>query len=62
MMTGIRAATTEIVCSIDSDCTYDPRQLDAMVRLLTKSVQVVTASPYHPDGHALNLPGTPPQK
>src|SRR3712207_7966848 len=27
IMTGLRAAETEIVCSIDADCTYDPHEL-----------------------------------
>ena len=27
MMTGMRAAGTEIVCSMDCDCTYDPHEL-----------------------------------
>lgn len=27
IMTGIRAAKTELVCSIDCDCTFDPHKL-----------------------------------
>ena len=27
ILTGLRAAGTEIVCSIDCDCTYDPHGL-----------------------------------
>jgi polysaccharide deacetylase family protein (PEP-CTERM system associated) len=56
VMTGIRAATTEIVCSIDCDCTYDPLELANMVPLLAPGIDLVTASPYHPDGHVLNVP------
>ena len=29
ILTGIRAADTDIVCSIDCDCTYDPLQLES---------------------------------
>jgi hypothetical protein len=45
IMTGIRSATTEIVCSIDCDCTYDPLQLGDMIPLLQDGVDMVTASP-----------------
>lgn len=56
IMTGIRSAETEIVCSMDCDCTYDPRELGPMVTLLTPNVDLVTASPYHPKGKVLNVP------
>ena len=56
IMTGIRKATTEIVCSMDCDCTYDPHELARMIPLLTEDVDVVTASPYHPKGAVLNVP------
>jgi len=56
MLTGIRAAPTEIVCTIDCDCSYDPHDLEAMIPLLDNA-DMVTASPYHPDGHVLNVPG-----
>lgn len=56
IMTGARAATTEIVCSIDCDCTYDPHELRNMIPLLTEGVDMVTASPYHPQGAVLNVP------
>ena len=56
IMTGIRVSDTEIVCSMDCDCTYDPHELGAMVALLTPDVDMVTASPYHPKGKVLNVP------
>lgn len=56
ILTGIAHAKTEIVCSIDCDCTYDPRQLSAMIPLLTDGVDMVTGSPYHPEGEVLNVP------
>jgi polysaccharide deacetylase family protein (PEP-CTERM system associated) len=56
IMTGIRAARTEIVCSIDCDCSYDPRQLKDMLPLLGDEVSLVTASPYHPLGVVHNVP------
>lgn len=56
IMTGIRAAKTEIVCSMDCDCTYDPHQLVEMVPLLTDDVDMVTASQYHRKGEVRNVP------
>jgi polysaccharide deacetylase family protein (PEP-CTERM system associated) len=56
IQTGIQAATTEIVCSMDCDCTYDPHDFSRMIPLLTEGVDVVTASPYHPSGHVKNVP------
>lgn len=56
ILTGIRAAQTEIVCSMDADCTYDPKQLDKMIPMLDDDVVMVTASPYHPDGEVVGVP------
>jgi glycosyltransferase involved in cell wall biosynthesis len=56
ILTGIRTAKTEIVCSIDCDCTYDPSELDRLVPMLTSGVDLVTGSPYHPLGRVLNVP------
>ena len=57
IMTGIRAADTEIVCSMDCDCTYDPHELVNMLPLMQENVDLVTASPYHKDGGVRNVPG-----
>jgi polysaccharide deacetylase family protein (PEP-CTERM system associated) len=57
ILAGIRAADTEAVCSIDCDCTYDPHQLQSMIPLFTDGVDLVTASPYHPQGTVMNVPG-----
>jgi polysaccharide deacetylase family protein (PEP-CTERM system associated) len=57
IMTGLRAADTEIVCSIDCDCTFDPHELVKMIPLLKDGVDMVTASPYHKDGGVQNVPG-----
>jgi glycosyltransferase involved in cell wall biosynthesis len=56
ILTGIRSARTDIVCSIDCDCTYDPHELWEMVPKLTAGVDLVTASPYHPLGQVRNVP------
>ncbi|HVF49572.1 MAG TPA: XrtA system polysaccharide deacetylase [Pyrinomonadaceae bacterium] len=56
LLNGIRHAETEIVCSIDCDCTYDPHELQNMIPLLADDVDMVTASPYHADGAVRNVP------
>jgi peptidoglycan/xylan/chitin deacetylase (PgdA/CDA1 family) len=57
ILTGIRHANTEVVCSIDCDCTYDPHEIAEMVPLLTADIDLVTASPYHPQGTVRNVQG-----
>ena len=57
ILTGIRSAKTEIVCSMDCDCTYDPHELLRMLPLLGEDADLVTASPYHKDGGVRNVPG-----
>jgi len=54
--TGLKAATTDIICSIDADCSYDPLELLKMIPLLDDSTDMVTASPYHYDGHVSYVP------
>jgi len=55
ILSGIRRAETEVVCSIDCDCSYDPQELGAMIPLLTEGVDLVTASPYHSLGGVRNV-------
>ncbi len=57
IMTGLRTAETEIVCSMDCDCTYDPHELSNMLPMMKENVDLVTASPYHRDGGVRNVPG-----
>lgn len=55
ILTGIRAASTELVASVDCDCSYDPAELAAMLPML-EHADLVTASPYHPQGRVANVP------
>ena len=57
ILTGIRHADTELVCSMDCDCSYDPLEFSRMLPLMTDDVDLVTASPYHPQGRVKNVPG-----
>lgn len=54
--TGISHAETELVASMDSDCSYDPNQLAKLLPMLKDDVDLVTASPYHPDGAVASVP------
>lgn len=56
ILTGIQSAHSEVVCSMDSDCSYDPLKLAEMIPLLEPGVDLVTASPYHPGGGVKNVP------
>ncbi len=56
ILRGIAEAGTDVICSIDCDCTYDPHRLAEMIPLLTSGVALVTASPYHPRGAVRNVP------
>jgi polysaccharide deacetylase family protein (PEP-CTERM system associated) len=56
ILTGALASTTEIVCTMDCDCRYDPHELARMIPRLRTGVDVVVASPYHPDGAVRNVP------
>jgi polysaccharide deacetylase family protein (PEP-CTERM system associated) len=55
ILTGLRQSD-EIACSMDCDCSYDPRELKPMLALFKEGVDLVTASPYHPLGHVTNVP------
>lgn len=57
ILTGARHAETEVVASIDSDCTYDPVVLTELLPRLEPGVDMVTASPYHRLGRVNNVPG-----
>jgi len=50
LKTGLETAETEIVCSMDADCSYDPALFEKMIPLMFDGADIVTASPYHPDG------------
>jgi dolichol-phosphate mannosyltransferase len=47
----------DFVCYLDSDCTYEPRLAHALLAKLEEGYDLVTASPYHPDGAVIGVPG-----
>lgn len=55
MSTGFEAASSDAVCTLDCDCSYNPEELPAMIDQLRESgADIVTASPYHPEGGVRN--------
>ena len=54
--TGLAHSICEIICTIDSDCTYEPNYLTEVLNLMQGDVDIVTASPYHPQGGVKNVP------
>lgn len=57
LKTGFAHCTGDYVAALDSDCTYDPRLLEAMLDLMDEHTDIVTVSPYHPDGKIRDVPG-----
>jgi dolichol-phosphate mannosyltransferase len=53
--TGLLAAKADVVASIDADLSYDPREIASMLPLL-EGADLVTASPYHPQGSVRGVP------
>jgi dolichol-phosphate mannosyltransferase len=56
LRTGFDQATGDVILSTDSDATYPFTEIEPMLARLTSGVDVVTASPYHPDGGIDNVP------
>jgi len=58
LATGAKAATGDVVVTMDSDCTYDPVEIFGLLELMRRTnADVVTGSPYHPQGGVENVQG-----
>ncbi|NTW12522.1 MAG: glycosyltransferase family 2 protein [Anaerolineales bacterium] len=55
--TGFGVVTGDIVVTTDSDGTYKFSTIPAMLEHLKGNVSIVTASPYHPKGEVVGVPG-----
>lgn len=55
--TGLAAARGEVIVTTDSDGTYRYTEIPALLDRLTPDVDLVTASPYHPRGRVVGVPG-----
>lgn len=50
--------TGDIVCTMDADCTYPPSEILGLLDTMDRTdADVVTGSPYHPDGGVENVQG-----
>lgn len=47
--TGLEYSAGDIVCTMDSDCTYPPETLPDLVRRIHEGADIVTASVWHPE-------------
>lgn len=54
--TGVAESTGEWIANLDSDCTYDPGLLEPMLAEMEKGADLVTVSPYHPEGRVDGVP------
>lgn len=54
--TGFAAASGDIIVTTDSDGTYKFSSIPKLLDYLTPGVDIVTASPYHPDGRVEGVP------
>ena len=57
ILTAIENSPSELVTILDADCTFDPMQLPKMSAMLSDDVDMVAASPLHPEGEMVNVPG-----
>jgi dolichol-phosphate mannosyltransferase len=56
LRTGFAAARGRVIVTTDSDGTYRFNEIPVLLEKLTPSVDVVTASPYHPQGGVAGVP------
>jgi dolichol-phosphate mannosyltransferase len=54
--TGFLNADGDILVTVDSDGTYKFSEIPSLLSLLTPEVDIVTASPYHPQGAVVGVP------
>lgn len=54
--TGFAAARGDVIVTTDSDGTYHFSEIPMLLSRLTSEVDVVTASPYHPQGGVAGVP------
>jgi len=48
--TGLKAVKSELVVTIDADTNYDQLEIPKILDYMTDEYDVVTASPFHPEG------------
>jgi dolichol-phosphate mannosyltransferase len=56
LRTGFANANGDVLITVDSDGTYRFSDIPGLLALLKGDVNIVTASPYHPQGHVVGVP------
>lgn len=56
LRTGFSASHSDVVVTTDADGTYEFGEILGMTALLTSDIDIVTASPYHPEGGVDGVP------
>lgn len=56
LRTGKDLLNVEIIVGMDSDCTYAPEEVIHLLERTADGWDVVTGSPYHPEGRVVNVP------
>jgi dolichol-phosphate mannosyltransferase len=56
LRTGFAAANGRVIVTTDSDSTYRFSEIPALLARLAPDVDIVTASPYHPNGSVAGVP------
>jgi dolichol-phosphate mannosyltransferase len=46
----------EVVVTLDADGTYDPGDIPRLLDAIEAGADIATGSPYHPEGHVMNVP------
>jgi dolichol-phosphate mannosyltransferase len=57
LRTGFAASAGQEVVTLDSDCTYVPLEALRLLEVLRNGCDIVTGSPYHPDGEVVGVQG-----
>jgi len=55
LRTGFSMCSGDEIVTMDSDCTYDPMEVIKLLKTLRSGYDVVTGSPYHPQGEVINV-------
>lgn len=55
LKTAFAYASGDYVIPLDSDCTYHPRLIIPMLKMMNDATDIVTVSPYHPRGKVINV-------
>ena len=56
LRTGFASSRGEIIVTVDSDGSYEFKEIPALVLCMNTDVDIVTASPYHRDGRVEGVP------